>query len=246
MDTHHAVIAGLESPFLNEDRRHRAASLVQLPFHDGTASSLVRVSLQVHNVGLEQHHFQQLFQVQPFLGRDLHHGGVATPFFGDQPLLGEFPFDPFRIGIGLVDLVDGHDDGNPGRLGVIDRLLGLGHDAIVGGDHEDDDVGDLRPPGSHGGESLMTRRIQEGDLPAVKLHVVGADMLGNPAGLAGNDVGLADGVQERSLTVINVSHDGNHRRTLQEALRLIGDELYDLVQVHRHVLDFISEVGGQD
>ena len=41
----------------------------------------------------------------------------------------------------------------------------------------------------------MARRVQEGDRPAVGLHRVGADVLRDAAGLASDDVGLADVVQ---------------------------------------------------
>ena len=73
--------------------------------------------------------------------------------------------DPVRIGLGLVDLVDGHDDGDAGGLGVVDGFLGLGHDAVVGGDDQDDDVGELGPAGPELGEGLVARRVDEGDRP---------------------------------------------------------------------------------
>ena len=64
-----------------------------------------------------------------------------------------------RCGIGVVavDLVDGDDDRHLGRLGVVDRLDGLGHHAVVGGDDEHDDVGDLGAAGAHLGERLVAR-----------------------------------------------------------------------------------------
>jgi hypothetical protein len=40
---------------------------------------------------------------------------------------------------------------------------------------------------------------------------VGADVLGDAAGLAGGDVGLADDIQQRGLAVVNVAHDGDDR-----------------------------------
>ena len=56
-----------------------------------------------------------------------------------------------RCGIGVVavDLVDRDDDRHVGRPGVVDRLDGLGHHAVVGRDDEHDDVGDLGPAGAH-------------------------------------------------------------------------------------------------
>ena len=57
--------------------------------------------------------------------------------------------------------------GHLGRLGVVERLDRLGHDAVVGGDDEHDDVGGLGATGAHGGERLVARRVDEGDRPAV-------------------------------------------------------------------------------
>ena len=59
------------------------------------------------------------------------------------------------LALGLIHLVDGHDDGDLGGLGVVDGLHGLGHDAVVGGHHQDGDIGDHGAPGPHGGEGLV-------------------------------------------------------------------------------------------
>jgi hypothetical protein len=114
---------------------------------------------------------------------------------------------------GLVDLVDRDDDRNLGGLGVIDRLDRLFLDAIVGGDHQHDDVGDIGAAQAHLGERGVAGRVDEGDLgAAVKLNLIGADMLGDAAGLVGGDIGLAQGIEQRGLAVVDVPHDGDHWR----------------------------------
>ena len=45
------------------------------------------------------------------------------------------------------------------------------------------------------------------------VDLVGTDVLGDAAGLALADVGLTDGVQQSGLTVVDVTHDGDDRRT---------------------------------
>ena len=42
--------------------------------------------------------------------------------------------------------------------------------------------------------------------------LIGADVLGDAAGLAGDDIGVADGVEQRGLAVIDMAHDGDDRR----------------------------------
>ncbi len=67
----------------------------------------------------------------------------------------------------------------------------------------------------------MARRIQEGDGLAVHLHLIGADVLGDAAGLAGRHGGVADGVQQGGLAVVHVAHDHHHGGTGDQILRLI-------------------------
>jgi hypothetical protein len=38
-------------------------------------------------------------------------------------------------------------------------------------------------------------------------------MLGDAAGFARHDIGVADGVEQRGLAVVDVTHDGHDRRT---------------------------------
>ena len=58
----------------------------------------------------------------------------------------------------------------------------------------------------------MTRRVEESDLLAgFQLHLIGADMLGDAAGFAGHHIGLAQGVEQRGLAVIDMAHHRDHR-----------------------------------
>ncbi len=103
-----------------------------------------------------------------------------------------------------------------------DRLLRLRHDAVVGGDDEDGDVGHLRAAGAHRGERLVARRVEEGDLAAVDVHLVRADVLRDAAGLGGDDTRIADRVEKSRLAVIDMAHDRHDRRArLKRLLRVV-------------------------
>ena len=99
---------------------------------------------------------------------------------------------------------------------MVESFNRLRHDAVVGGDHEDREVSRLRTTGTHGGERLVTRGIEEGELAllalVVDLDLVGTDVLGDSAGLAGSDIGRTDRIEQLGLTVVDVTHDGDDRR----------------------------------
>ena len=147
-------------------------------------------------------------------------GHVAAVLLDHDAGLGQTVLDPVRVGVRLVDLVEGDDDRHLGRAGVVDRLEGLGHDAVVRGDDHHRDVRDLGAAGAHGREGFVARGVQEDDVAAVLDDLAGADVLGDAAPLAGRDLGGADGVEKRRLAVVDVAHDGHDRRArLEEATR---------------------------
>ena len=104
---------------------------------------------------------------------------------------------------------------------MVDRLDGLGHDAVIGRDDQNRDIGHVRAAGTHRGEGLVARGVQEGDDAVIALDLVGADGLGDTAGLTLGDIGLADGVQDGGFTVVNVAHDDDNRRTLDEVCGVV-------------------------
>ena len=138
--------------------------------------------------------------------RHLDDDRVAAPLLGHELLLGELLAHAVGSAFSRSILVTADDDRHLGRLGVADRLDRLRHHAVVGRDHEDRDVGGLRAAGAHGGERLVTRRVDERDRPVVLDDLVRTDVLRDAAGLAGDDVGLADAVEQRGLAVVDVTH----------------------------------------
>src|SRR6266550_2936904 len=100
--------------------------------------------------------------------------------------------------------------------------------SIVRGLDEDDDIGHLGAAGAHRRERLVARRVQERDgAPAVfHRHLIGPDVLGDPAGLARDDAGFADIVEQRGLAVVHMTHDGDDRRPRLERLGTLGLALF--------------------
>ena len=76
--------------------------------------------------------------------------------------------------------------------------------------------------------------------------LVGADVLRDPAGLAGRHLGLADRVQQRGLAVVDVAHDRHHRRALDEILvGVVEHRIGDLLVLGVDDLDLLAELGRQ-
>ena len=103
---------------------------------------------------------------------------------------------------------------------MVHRFHRLRHDAVVGGHHQDDDVRHLGAARAHEGERLVAGGVEEDDLPRADVHVVGADVLGDAAGLARGHGRGADGVEQRRLAVVDVAHDGDDGSALDQVFRV--------------------------
>ena len=214
-------IADVERTALDDDGGHRTAAAVEVRLDGGTLGVHVRVSGQLEGrVGRQDDSLQQVVEVGPLLGGDIDEHGVAAVLLRHEAVLGQLATDLVRLCVRLIDLVDRHDDRNVRSLGVVNRLNGLRHNAVVCGHHEDGQVRRLRTAGTHGGERLVARGIEEGDgaLATLDLDIdlVSADALGNATGLLATIVGVADRVQKAGLAVVDVPHDGDDRRALGE------------------------------
>ncbi len=144
-------------------------------------------------------------------------------------MLEQFVLCPLRISGRLIALVDRHDDRYFGGLGMIDRFNGLRHDAVISCNDQHNNIRRLGTTRTHGGKSLVTWRVEECNfIPGCHVYLIGADMLGNPPCLAGNHICLAKRIQQRCLTVVNVTHDCDHRRTwsLQLINIIVGDQTF--------------------
>ena len=237
----------MQRAFLNEHGGDRAASAIQLRLDNRAARGPRRVGFELHHIGLQQNHFEQLVDSDAGAGRDRHGDDVAAVVFRHQADLGEALLDVVEVGVGQIDFVDRDDYRNVGGTRVVDRLLRLRHHALVGGDHQHDDVGDLGAARAHRSERLMAGGIDERDSSAVGLDGVRADVLRDTAELARRHVGVANRVEQRGLAVIDVAHHGDYRRPRDHLAR---DHFFwclfdDLFGVEGYILDAVAELAGE-
>src|SRR5690606_5131267 len=220
-------VAHSQGSALHQHRGHRTAAAVEVRLDGHPLGLHVRVRPEVQRrVGGQHDRLEQPVDVRALLGRDVDEHRVAAVLLGHQAVLGELLANLRRVRARDVDLVDRDHDGRLGGLRVVDRLHRLRHHTVVGRDHDHGGVGGLRTTGTHGGERLVTRGVDEGDQPLfavdLRLDLVGTDVLGDATGLGLTDLRLPDGVQQPGLTVVDVTHDGHHRRPGPQVLLATG------------------------
>ena len=220
----------MERTLLYEHGRNGTFSFIQLGLDHKTSCRTVRVRLEFHHLCCEKDHLKE-FRDSLFCvcGYRYEHRASA-PVLRDQFIFCELLLYSLHIGARLVDLVDRNDDLHSGSLGMVDRLHCLRHHAVVRGDDKDRNICCVCTAHTHGSERLMSRCIQERDLLAVDFNNVSSDVLGDSACLAVCHIGMTDRVQKRSLTMIDMAHDADYRRTLHHkalVLLVLFQEFFD-------------------
>ena len=241
-------IAHVERTVLYQEGCYISTSFVQRGLDDRTFRTTFGVCLEVEQLCLQEHFLQELIDAVTFLCGNLLTLVFTTPVLHKDIHVRELLTDLIGVSAGLIDLVDGEDHRHSGSLCMVDSLNGLRHDRIIGSDDDDRYIRHFRTTSTHSGEGGVTRGVEEGNmLTVLELDVVCTDVLGNTSCLTGDDVRVTDVVQERSLTVIDVSHDGDHRATRFEIFvthHLIGIDL--LYHFRRDVLGGETELLGNE
>ena len=128
---------------------------------------------------------------------------------------------------------------------MVDGLDGLGHNVVVGGNDNDTEVGYLGSAGTHGGKGFVARSVEKCDTASVfKFYVVCADVLCYAACFACDYVGVADIVEERCLTVVDVAHYGYNRRTVDEVFLVVFFLMDCLDYLGRYIFGLEPELFG--
>ena len=228
----------MDCTVLYKNGSHVTASLVEGGLDDSTDSEFLRVGLEVHEVCLKENLVEKLVHIQALLGRDFLALELSAPILDENIHLGELLANLLRLCSRFVYLVDGEYHWYSGGLGMVDCLDCLRHHGIVSRNDDDCKVCQLCSTGTHGGEGLVSRCIEEGNLPAVaEDHIVGSDVLCDTSGLSCDYIGLADVVEQGSLAMVNVSHHGDNRRPCHEIFLPVRLAV---------LIDFIGELGSHE
>ena len=115
---------------------------------------------------------------------------------------------------------------------MIDSLDCLRHDTVISGNNKDCHVSYLRASRTHCRERFMTRCVKECNYSVVELYAVSAYVLCDTARFIFSYACMTDCVKKRCLTVVNVTHYNNYRRTRNKVFLLI----LMLCLNHEHIL----------
>ena len=156
-------VADLQFALVDEDGGDGATAVVEVGLEHDALRPTGRVGGELFELGDDGELLEQVVDADVLQGRHLDDDRVATPGLGNEFVLGELRQHALRIGVVLVDLVDRHHDRHVGGAGMVDRLDRLRHDAVVGSDHQHDDVGHVGTTSTHLRERSVTRRVEERD-----------------------------------------------------------------------------------
>jgi len=227
----HNPCAHPQHPFAHQHRGRRPHPRLDLRFDDVAFRRHLGTGFQFHDFSLQKNHLEQ--RVEAFLRRSRNFDGdrFAAPGFGTEPLFLQLLLHAVGIGSRQIAFVDGDDDRDLRRLGMIDRLDGLRHDPVVGGHDQYRDIRHVGATGTHLRKRLMAGRIQESDGLALRQrNHARADVLRDSTALVRHDIRLANRVQQRGLAVIDMPHHGDDRRSRLEVRGLFADfERLDLL-----------------
>jgi hypothetical protein len=180
-------------------------------------------STQVTDLGKGGKGLDKVVKTHPGKTRDANRRDFAAVLFQNDAFGTKTRLDAVDVNHGLVTLVDSDDktDRVSSRLYQLENLLCLGHDAVIGSNHQNNEVGDGSTTRTHAGESGVTRSVEEGDgcvglrgsrgKDRVERNGEGGNVLGDTTGLAGRDRCPTKRVQKSGLAVVDVAHDGDNR-----------------------------------
>ena len=130
------------------------------------------------------------------------------------PVLDQTLFDVVGVGFGLVHLVHGDDQRHASRNAACSTASTVcGMTPSSAATTSTTMSVSLAPRARMAVNAAWPGVSRKLMTPFGVVDMIGTDVLGDAAGFAGGDLGTADVVEQRSLAVIDVPHDGHDRRT---------------------------------
>ena len=230
------VVIEADGAVLDEHRGNWSSLPIHFCFDHRPDCFGVGVGFVVLDICDKQNHFQQAVDIGAHAGRYFDTRDITAVRFNNHVIHGELLLDQIGIGIDGVDFVNRHNQWHASGAHVRNGFDGLGHHAVVSSDHKHHDVSDLGTTGTHGREGFVTGSVEEGDFAVRNLDRISTQVLGNSTGFAFGDAGLPDCIKQFGFTVVDVTHDGDHRWSRNQGRFGLGcDAIFDVINDTNHL-----------
>ena len=168
-------------------------------------------SLKLEELGLEQHCFEQIIDTFTRNRRDGNKLCITSPVIGNDFSCSQFILNTFLVRTFLINLVYRNNHWCSGTLGVLNRFLGLWHNAIISSNDKNNDIRRLGPASSHRCKCSMTWCINKTYFTMIGRYAISTNMLRDPTSFTINNLCIPHIIKQRCLAMINMTHDCNHR-----------------------------------
>ena len=155
------------------------------------------------------------------LCRYFYNNRISAPFLGYEIVFHKRLLNSVGVCALFINLVYSDYYSYSRRFCMVYCLYCLRHYTIVSRNHKYSNIRYLCTSCTHCRERFMTRRIEERYVTVIQTHTVCTYMLCYTACLGRGYICVSYCVKERCLTVVNVTHNDNYRRTGDEILCLI-------------------------
>ncbi len=128
---------------------------------------------------------------------------------------------------------------------MVNSLLGLVFHPVICSNNQDNNICHLGTTGTHFSKGSMARSIEEYHVALAGTHIIGSNMLGNAAGLTQSHISFTNGVQDRCLAMVNMTHDCYNRRPGQRFtpnFLFLFFHLHDIDLFSNCLFHFITEI----
>ena len=118
---------------------------------------------------------------------------------------------------------------------MVDGFNSLRHHTVIGSNYNNCNVSNFSPSSPHGCKCFMARCIKESNgFVIIKFYIICTNMLRYSSGLSCNNIGFPYVIQQRSFSVINMSHNGYNWGTSHQILFFIFFFFYCLQYLHAY------------
>ena len=216
------IITNLQSTIRYKNRTYITTTLIKWRLNDSTCSLTVRVSFEIHHISLKKNFIKKFVHSDTLLSTDFLTLILTTPLFHEQIHLWQVLTNLIRVSSWLINLIDCKYHRNTCCLCMSNSLLGSRHHRVVCSNDDNHNISNLCTTSTHSSKCFVTRSIKEGNLASVlKCHTIGTDVLGNTTCLTSNYIRITDMVEQRSLTMVNMTHDSHDWSTWHEIVLVI-------------------------